>query len=1233
MSSFFGALSLLRPTDEALSAEAAFQIQVHRLLTLLGAAGISLFGAIRALSSGGGEDLLGVRLAVVALLCTLVGASYVSFWVRRTYVQWMRIAMYVFMAWFGVVAALNAFAGSYAVGLLLTYAVLMAAVGLGARSLRPVLWFAGFGLALVIAGVLMTPAPQMSPVFLLASIATVAATQIAVIYGRLTARDSLEQRTERLKRTSARLEALFESSPDMINVHDKDGNLIDPNPRLREKTDYDEEALAEMKVWDLDEAIDPEAARSLWSEMGSGDRREWEGRFRRRDGSTFPVEVHIRRLDLEGEDRFLVVSRDISRRKRREEELRHKEHRYEAVFDDPNILVGRIAPDGRLLQANATAMEYVEASEEEVVGELFWQTPWWGDDVRPLIREKVRQAAEGQYVEFEAEHVMPDGEARTVNGTIRPVRGQEDHVISLFATGRDVTERRRREEELERYREYTDRRLDAIDDLFFVHDSDGSLRRWNESFAEVTGYTDEELAGMDAVNFVPESYRERRADVIERVHEEGNARLEAPLLCKDGTTIPYEFAASSIEHPDGEVRLVGIGRDVSERKARERDLRQSRERWQKLVESHKDGIQISIGGVIRYINAAGAQILGAERAEEVVGEPLGRFLGAEQGPRETLDERLHRLRRGEPTRPHEQRVVGLDGKSRIVESYSVPIEFEGRAATQTILRDVTARREMEERLRERRQKIESLYSETNRLLRADTRQTVCERIHGMLRDVFGYPLTAIGFAENGLLVPERVTLPDGSLMSDAQAYSIDGQTVAARTYRSGEPVVVEEAEALDYEAAYDGLRSAAGIPMGDHGVLVIGQVECEEFDPFDLQLIEILAAQATVVMDGLARLDALQESERRFREIFENAAVGIGVLDAEGHILEANPVLSKMMQYTVDEMEGTHFAKLTHPEDVDTDQQRFEELVAEERDHYQMEKRYVRADGSVFWGRLTVSRHEGRGEGQVVGMVEDIDDQKRYEAELREAKEDAERMNRLKTAFLANMSHEIRTPLTSIIGFAEAIGDEVGELQERLDSPELGSLSRFSGLIKQGGERLMETLDAVLNLSKLEAGEMELTIEPVDLASEVEEAADLFERQAEEAGVDLRMERPDRPVWGQVDEAGLRIALRNLVSNAIKYTEDGGQVWIRAGRENGDAILEVEDTGVGMDPDQVPELFEAFKQESEGVGREYEGSGLGLAVTRRVVVQMGGAIDVATEKGEGTCFTVQVPLREPENAQ
>ena len=267
--------------------------------------------------------------------------------------------------------------------------------------------------------------------------------------------------------------------------------------------------------------------------------------------------------------------------------------------------------------------------------------------------------------------------------------------------------------------------------------------------------------------------------------------------------------------------------------------------------------------------------------------------------------------------------------------------------------------------------------------------------------------------------------------------------------------------------------------------------------------------------------------------------------------------------------------------------------------------------------QLRVRCAERSGMRRLVGTLLDVTEQVQREEALRAAKEEAEQMARLKDAFLANMSHEIRTPLTAIIGFAQVLEDELeGEEQELLQS------------IGQGGRRLLQTLNSVLDFARLEAGELQVERAAVVVQDEVQHVIREQREQARAKGLTLQVNAPEEPLQVLGDSGALGRVLTNLISNAIKFTAEGF-VSVFAEAAGPDVRIQVKDTGVGISEAFLPHLFEEFEQESSGLNRNHEGSGIGLTITKRLVDLMGGDITVDSEKGKGSTFTVRLPAAVP----
>jgi PAS domain S-box-containing protein len=346
---------------------------------------------------------------------------------------------------------------------------------------------------------------------------------------------------------------------------------------------------------------------------------------------------------------------------------------------------------------------------------------------------------------------------------------------------------------------------------------------------------------------------------------------------------------------------------------------------------------------------------------------------------------------------------------------------------------------------------------------------------------------------------------------------------------------------------------------------------------------------------------ALRASEARFRAAFADAPIGVALLDPDGRFALANRALCAFLGRAEEDLVGASAASVVHPDDVAAAAAALRRLFAGAAAVARSEHRYVCADGSVVWGDLSASlvRDDGDRPLHVVVHVQDVTERKRAEAELLAAKQAAEQASRLKSGFLSTMSHELRTPLTAIMGYAGLL--RLGPLD-----PEAAA---DVDQIARSADQLLELIDDLLDLSRIEAGKLELATDDVDVAAVLAEVA---------AAVRPRV---------RGDAVRIRQLLLNLVDNAVKFTERGS-VTVTARAAGGESVrIAVADTGIGIAPEALPHVFDEFRQADGSPTRRFGGSGLGLAIVDRLVRMHGGAVGVESTPGAGSTFTVHLPVR------
>lgn len=377
-----------------------------------------------------------------------------------------------------------------------------------------------------------------------------------------------------------------------------------------------------------------------------------------------------------------------------------------------------------------------------------------------------------------------------------------------------------------------------------------------------------------------------------------------------------------------------------------------------------------------------------------------------------------------------------------------------------------------------------------------------------------------------------------------------------------------------------------------------------------------------------------EKAEDKFRSIFENSVEGIFLSTIEGHFVEANPAMAKLLGYSSPEELLDHSPNIrtqlyVNPKDRD----RFINRLIKRGRISNFESRFYRKDGSIGWGSLSsrIITDDSGNPIRIEGLFTDISPRMKVMKVLRAAKDEAVRLSNMKSSFLSMVSHELRTPLTSILGFAKLAQKQIDDLSddERQCHPKLTrALQRIhdnSNVIVTEGERLTELINNVLDLAKLESGSCQWEMRGISMNEVLTHS--LLTSEILFDGTDVALthdiESPLPRVNG--DHARLIQVMLNLISNAKKFTEKG-TVHISARTENDHVVIRVTDTGVGVPEDEREIIFDKFRQSGNTLTDKPEGTGLGLPICKEIIEHHGGQIWFESREGEGSTFAFSIPV-------
>ena len=911
----------------------------------------------------------------------------------------------------------------------------------------------------------------------------------------------------------------------------------------------------------------------------------------------------ILRRDEKGKPlRAIGIHTDISIRKQFENDLiiakekaEQNEIKFRQMYENTSIGIGIISLDYKFMGVNQAFCNMLGYTEDEFIGKTLRDITH--SDIIDRNLELQKQLEQGLISSFQLEKAFIHKNGHTVYGLVNSTLIRDSHGEPQYFLGnvQDITAIKNAENELIIAKEKSEEN-EAKFRNFFENSPigisqtklDGTIFV-NQAFCDMLGYTKEEL---QQINWRDITYTEDM-DVSENILQELNekripkGRFEKRYFHKNGSIVWTDVSVFLQRDIHGEpLYFITAVTDISALKRAEEELKNAHEQLNATLNALPDLLfEIDSNTIIHDYRAPDDSLLYAPPSE-FLGKPMKSVL-----PQAASQKLLFALE--EATK--NGKCTGVEYTLNFPEGIrwfdlSVSTKhFSGELRYVLLIRDITANKKAEADLKESEEKFRKIFenhSAVKLLVDAETGAIVdankaATKFYGWTRDEL-----------KQMNIFNINTLPSQTGKARMNKVNTIHHTRSEFKHR------LKSGEERDVEVYISKINIGG---KAYHHAIVHDITERKRFEK-----------------DLVIAKEKAEENEKRYKSLFSNMMNAFGlhemIFNENGEpvdyvFLEVNPVWEKVVGMKAEEVIGKRIKKIM-PDIEQSWIDRYGRIVStgipvEFIDYNAATQKYY----NVF-----AYKHHGN---KFAVVFNDVTDKKQFESELIRAKEKAEENDRLKSAFLANMSHEIRTPMNGILGFINL-----------LSQPDLNDKERneFIQIINKSGERLMNTINDIVEISRIEVGDIHLNFETFDLAELMQYYSDFFKPQASEKGLTLKISRQvtGEEAWIKTDKHKLDGIFMNLVRNAIKFTDEG-KIEIGNYLENGNLYLFVKDTGKGIPKDKQNAIFNRFVQADTELTRGYEGAGIGLSIVKAYVEALNGEIQLHSQPGKGSTFLVSIP--------
>ncbi len=1001
-----------------------------------------------------------------------------------------------------------------------------------------------------------------------------------------------------LRRSERHFSAVARSAADAIVSIDAEGHVTFFNEAAERVFAYDAGEMMGAPV----ALILPELAKGPDArERLGGDRVELRGR--RKSGTEIPLEAAFSTSESDGETFVTGVLRDITETRRTADAMHEAEERFQSAFEQAPIGIALVSIEadraGCFLRVNRSLSDITGYAFSDLVGLPLGKVvdP---EGLEHSDRRYVPWMLAGELSSYEAEARMRHADGRMLDVMLNAslVRDAHKRPLYLIVQLQDFTARKEAERKLSETSERMQAILDNTTAVVYLKDTEGRYLLVNRGFESLFGVTRDEAVGRDDKELFGSELAELlRANDLRVMREQLPLELEEPIPIGDRARTFLSTKFPLLDSARRPYAVCGISTDITERKHAEEAVRASERHFREIVNTtHEAFVSMDESGRITAWNPEAESTFGWTE-DEAIGRNLGETIipSRSRGAHNRgVQQFLSTGHAAFLNRRIEMEALHRDGHEFPVEMTIAAVRVAGRYVFNAFLHDISERKQAEQALR----RLADIIEASGDAIFATTLTGEITSWNAGAEKLYGYRAgEAVGAALRMLIDPNRAQRDSGVLARALNGSRLDDY----------------ETEQLRKDGMLVPVSLSISPIRGSSGALVGASVIAR--DRTERKRVE----------------EAWREVQEAFRTAFEDAPIGMALFSVDpatdGQLLQVNRSLCEITGYSPDELLRTSLHAVSHPQDQAQELALAEDLLAGRIPNYQLEKRFLRRDGTPVWVMHNVSTVHDASGGLLYGIaqVQDITERKRAEeglarvaAELEQHAVELERSNADLAQFAYVASHDLSEPLRMVSSYVQLLERRYGD---QLDT----DAHEFIDFAVDGVNRMQRLIDDLLAYSRV--GTSEYRLEPIDLAALVEDTLKGMRATVDESGAVVTHDGLPTVIG---DPGQLRQLFQNLIGNGIKFVDEGPpRIHVSAQRDGREWRFAVADNGIGIDPNHAERIFAVFKRLH---GRQsYPGSGIGLSICKRIVERHHGRIWVEQNEGGGSrfCFTIPVAEERP----